>query len=113
MSGIRDNFRKIKEYNKLKNRERDLEREVIKATMEDSNFYSEYNSFIDGLQKKLDYLLDEEGYKVVILKPVNVSKAKYFRAVMEDEQFTTNYKIEKTVGGEFSFELKEFDDFIM
>lgn len=106
MSGIADNFKKIKEFGKYKNRERELEREVVQASIEDSNFYDNYSSFIDGLQKKLDYILDDQGYQVVFFKPNGVSNAKYFRAIMDDDQFTTNYNIDKTVGGEFSFELK-------
>lgn len=111
MSGVIDNIKKIIEYSKHKNREREIEGEVIKATVEDSRFYENYSSFLDGLQRKLDYLLDEEGHKSVTFKPNGVDNAKYFRAVMDDEQFSTNYKIEKTVGGEFSFSLRTIEDF--
>lgn len=112
MSGIMENFRKIRDYGRLKNRERNLENEVIRATVDDTNFYKEYGAFVDGLQKKLDYLLDDEGYKVVVFRPKDVTKAKYFRAIMDDDQFNTNYIIEKTVGGEFSFELRDMYDFV-
>lgn len=111
MSGILSNFKKIKDYGKYKNRERILENEVIKATSDDSTFYDEYSSFIEGLQIKLDYILDEEGYKEVTFNPNGTKNAKYFRAVIDDEQFKTNYKINLTIGGEFTFELRTIEDF--
>lgn len=112
MGGILANIKKIRDYGKYMNREREIENEVIKATFEDSDFYENYSSFIDGLQKKLDYLLDEEGYQSVTFKPNGTWNAKYFRAIMDDEQFSTNYKIGKTVGGEFTFELRTMNDFV-
>lgn len=110
-SGIIANFKKMRDFGRYKNRERDLENEIIRASVEDSKFYENYSSFIHGLEQKLEYLLDDEGFKEVVFKPKGTENAKYFRAIMDDEHFSTNYRITKTVGGEFSFELRTLDEF--
>lgn len=104
--GILGNIQKIVSYMNYTKKERNLQQEVIRASMEDNNFYEEYSSFVEGLQAKLDYLLETEPYKSVQFTPNTSSDAKYFMAAMDDVIFTTNYKIDKTVAGDFQFSLR-------
>lgn len=107
--GLIDNIRRILDGQRYKNRERVLEREVAQATIDDSTFYREYGSFTTGLEELLDAVLIQENQKEIIIKPNFPQNAKYFRAVMEDDYFTSMYHIEKTSGGEFRFILKTID----
>lgn len=103
--GILDNFKKIGDYMGYVKKERTLEQEVIKASIEDNTFYTDYNSFVNGLTDKLNYLLEEEGFKMVQFTPRTVGDAKFFLATMQDSLFTDFYKIEKTASGDFQYEL--------
>lgn len=104
--GILNNIQKIIGYMNYTKKERTLQQEVIRASVEDNNFYEEYSSFVEGLQAKLDYLLEIEPYKTVQFTPNTPSDAKYFMAAMDDVIFTTNYKMGKTVAGDFQFSLR-------
>lgn len=110
MGGILDNFKKIWGYMNYMKKERVLQQEVIRASVEDNTFYVEYSSFVDGLQDKLDYLLEDENYKTVQFTPKTTMDAKYFLAAMQDPLFTTHYKINKTTAGEFQFSLITLGD---
>lgn len=108
--GILNNIQKIKNYMDYTKKERNLQQEVIRANMVENNFYAEYSSFVEGLQSKLDYLLETEPYKTVQFTPNTASDAKYFMSAIEDVIFTTNYKMEKTVAGDFQFSLRTLSD---
>ena|SRR5699024_3326846 len=108
--GIKDNFRKIREYQKYRSMESKMNRDVAKQSRYETDFYSEYSSFVTGLKSKLQDLLNKENHSEVVFKPVDPDKAKYFERVMLDEEFTTVYIIKRTVGGEYSFQKKLLDD---
>lgn len=105
--GVMDNFRKILESSRYRNKERTLEREVTKSLIEDKDFYDEYGAFIDGLVTHLDTVLIDEGHMAVELRPKQPMYAKYFRAVLDDTEMNANYVIEKTSGGTFVFKLRD------
>lgn len=117
-----DNFRKIRDYQKKQNVVSDMNKDVIKQSMVETEFYEEYSSFVVGLRNKLKNLLVQEGNSEVILKPVKQDKAKYFERAMEDSEFNTVYHMRRTKGGEYSFrqislsevlsKKVEYDDYI-
>lgn len=108
--GIMDNLRKIKKYNELAGRERNLEQELIRKSDEDTKFIHEYATFVEGLKDKLTVLFDIEEYEEVYFAPTTTDNAKYFRALLDDKEFREYYYIKKTSGGEFVFKLKSLDD---
>lgn len=108
--GIFDNISKIREYQKHKSIEGRFQRDLIKQSIVETTFYEKYSSFVVGLRDKLSYLLLEEGYTEVVLRPNRPENAKYFERVMEDSQFTAVYNISRTSGGEYTFRQKTIDD---
>lgn len=107
---IREDFRRLISYYQKKNKEANVERNVVNNSIVENEFYADYSSFTAGLQERLDSLLGEEIYKEVVYAPSKPEYAKYFVAVMEDPQFEPYYHMAKTVGGEFSFRLKDLDE---
>lgn len=101
--GIKGNIRKIIDYRKYRNLEKTVNREVIKRSIVETDFYSQYSSFIVGLKEKLDFLLIDSNYLEVVFRPVEPDKAKYFEKVLQDRQFQTLYHIKRTSGGEYAF----------
>lgn len=97
------------EYQRKKNKEASVERSVIKNSIEETDFYSEYSSFTVGIQEMLDLLLSTRGYTEVTYEPRKPSYAKYFMALLEEEQFKPYYEMTQTAGGSFTFRLKEID----
>src|SRR5699024_8089832 len=110
--GIRDNFRKIREFQKKKNLEVKMNREVVRQSIVETNFYKEYSSFVVGLRGKLNDLLVKEENTEVVFRPVGTDNAKYFERAMIDKEFTTIYHIRRTAGGEYAFKQKSLTDSI-
>lgn len=108
--GIMRNIRNIIDFQKHKNMEVKFQRDLIKRSMVETTFYEKYSSFVVGLRDKLRYLLLEEGYTEVTLRPTEIDNAKYFERVMEDRQFTSVYNVKRTSGGEYVFRQKSFED---
>lgn len=106
--GVKDNLKKILEGYRYKHRESQLERDVAQANIADTEFYKKYGSFTDGLSRQLDKIF-EEGYKSVSFRPTFPENMKYFRAVMEDEEYNLYYNIRVTSGGEVEFRQKELE----
>lgn len=108
--GFSDSFKKIKDYNKIKNREKRIEQEVTKALAEDTQFSKEYSSFVKGLIEKLDQALISDGYLEITIRPIK-GKRPYFLNFMNDEQYKSFYVMEETAGKEFRYRLRtsEFD----
>lgn len=119
--GIKDNFKKIVNFQKSKNLETKMNREVIKQSMVETEFYEEYSSFVVGLKRKLSELLVKDNNKEVVFRPEGTDNAKYFERAMEDKEFYTVYEIRRTKGGEYAFRQKsiskeldkmEYEDFV-
>jgi|SRR5699024_106557 len=119
--GIKDNFKKIVDYQKSRNIETKMNREVIKQSIVETEFYEEYSSFVVGLKKKLSDLLVRDNNTEVIFRPVTPDKAKYFERAMDDKEFYTVYEIRRTKGGEYAFKQKsiskeleklEYEDYV-
>lgn len=108
--GIMDNIRKIAKYQKKRNIEAKLNRQLIKQTVTETTFYEEYSSFAHGLKDKLNFLFVEKGMSEVVLAPNTPNHAKYFERAMEDTQFSSNYNIKRTLGGEYKFRERDFSE---
>ncbi|PGT90056.1 hypothetical protein [Bacillus thuringiensis] len=107
---IRKDFGRLIDFYRKKNKEANVERSVVKNSIVENEFYSEYSSFTAGLQEMLDKHLGDGKYKEVVYEPSKPEHAKYFVAVMDDPQFSPYYHMSKTVGGEFIFRLKDFEE---
>lgn len=110
--GIRENFNKIVDFQRKKNLEVKLNREVVNQSIVETNFYKEYSSFVVGLRRKLSDLLVIEENTEVVFRPVGMDNAKYFERVMMDKEFTSVYHIRRTAGGEYAFKQKTLSDSI-
>jgi|SRR5699024_11154019 len=108
--GIKDNFAKIIDYQRKKNIETKMNREVIKQSIEETRFYKEYSSFVVGLRSKLNNLLVRDGNLEVVFRPNKHEDVKYFERAMEDNEFNIAYNIRRTVGGEYVFRQKTIKD---
>lgn len=108
--GVIADFKRLMDFQRKKNKEASVERSVAKNSVVENEFYSEYSSFTAGLQEMLDKHLGEGKCKEVTYEPRKPEHAKYFIAVMDDQQFKPYYHMEKTVGGEFSFKLIDFEE---
>lgn len=108
--GVKENFKKILEFQKHKNVEQNMNKDVIKQSMVETEFYEEYSSFVVGLRNKLNHLLVKEGNTEVVFRPVKQDKAKFFERAMLDREFNTGYQIRKTKGGEYSFRQISLSD---
>lgn len=110
--GLIDSYNKIKEYSRIKSREKRVEQEITNALIEDTQFSKEYSSFVKGLIDKLDQALIVDNYLEITIKPA-MNKRSYFLNFMQDEQYKNYYVIEETAGKEFRFRLRTntFDEF--
>ena len=110
--GLIDSYNKIKEYSRIKSREKRVEQEITNALIEDTQFSKEYSSFVKGLNEKLEQALMEDNYLEITIKP-ELNKRSYFLTFMQDEQNKNYYIIEETAGKEFRFRLRTntFDEF--
>lgn len=105
--GIRDNFKKLSDYSKIKSREKYVEKEVQKHLIDDTKYSKDYSSFTKGLLEKLTQALDEDkdGYLEITIKPLH-NKRSFFVTFMNDSYMQTLYDIQETANKEFRFRLK-------
>lgn len=108
--GVVADFKRLMDFQRKRNKEASVERSVAKNSVVENEFYAEYSSFIAGLQEMLDKHLGDGNHREVTYEPLKPEHAKYFIAVMDDPQFKPYYNIKKTVGGDFSFRLKGFEE---
>lgn len=107
--GILQDLREQREYKKHRNKEKNMERRIIKDNISDSQFRRKYDSFLESLLKTLSEKFVQERRKMVDLKPNKVQDSALFEEAMRDERVNVIYEVTRRNDGSYSFEVKEID----